>query len=97
MSQEKAAALDSSTFQLLRSITNLVFIEHVEDKGGELGGISEREELLVYLLKAHSVQLPTGTVFNEPFVPTETSREREYFRGEDSDTLKPSPHVLSEC
>lgn len=64
------------TFELTNLITNLVFIKYIEDKGGKLGGISKREELLVYLLKAHGIQLPTGTVFNEAFVPTKTSRER---------------------
>lgn len=50
-------------------ITNLVFIKHIEDKGGELCGISEGKELLINLLEAHSVQLPARTVFNEAFVP----------------------------
>lgn len=50
-------------------ITNLIFIKYIEDKGGKLGGISKGKELLVYLLKANSIQLPTGTIFNEAFVP----------------------------
>lgn len=50
-------------------VTNLVFIKYIEDKGGELCGISKRKELLVYLLKAHRIQLPTWAIFNEAFVP----------------------------
>lgn len=53
----------------MKLITNLIFIEHIEDKGGELRGITKRKELLVYLLKADSIQLPAGTILNETFVP----------------------------
>lgn len=56
-----------------KTITNLIFIEHVEDKGGELCGVSEGKELLVNLLEAHGVQLPARTVLNEAFVPAEQS------------------------
>lgn len=65
------------TNEPLNLMTNLVFIEYIEDKGGKLGGISEGKELLVYLLEAHSIQLPTRTVFNEAFVPEKQSRHRE--------------------
>lgn len=80
MSKKRPITFPSLTFQRLNLITNLVFIKYIEDKGGKLGGISEREELLVYLLKAHCIQLPTGTIFNETFVPTDTNRERGYFK-----------------
>lgn len=50
-------------------ITNLIFIKYIEDKGGKLCGISERKELLIYLLKADSIQLPTWAIFDEAFVP----------------------------
>lgn len=60
-------------------ITNLVFIKYVEDKGGKLGGVSEREELLVNLLKAHGIQLPTGTIFNETFVPVRIKHRERLF------------------
>lgn len=49
--------------------TNLILIKYIEDKRGKLRWISKRKELLVYLLKAHGVELPTWTIFNEAFVP----------------------------
>jgi len=60
----------------MKLITNLIFIKDIEDKGGELCGISKRKELLVYLLKAQRIQLPTGTVFNEAFVPGTQKKHR---------------------
>lgn len=48
---------------------HLVLVKHVEDKRGELGGVSEREELLVDLLEARRVQLPAGAVLDETLVP----------------------------
>lgn len=56
-------------------ITNLIFIKHIEDKGSELGGIPERKELLVNLLKPCSIQLATGAVFDEAFVPDHNKAE----------------------
>lgn len=50
-------------------ITNLIFIKDIEDKGGELCRISKWKKLLVNLLEAHSIQLPTGAIFDEAFVP----------------------------
>lgn len=76
-SQQRSLTFPLLTFKLIYLITNLVLIKYIEDKGGKLGGISKREELLVYLLKAHGIQLPTGTIFNEAFVPTKTSTETE--------------------
>lgn len=54
--------------------TNLIFIKNIEDKGGKLCGISKREKLLVYLLKTHSIQLPTRAIFDETFVPKKKNR-----------------------
>lgn len=48
---------------------HLVLIKDVEDKRGELGGVPEGEELLVDLLEAGSIQLPTGAIFDEAFIP----------------------------
>lgn len=58
-------------------ITNLIFIKYIEDKGGKLGGISKGKELLIYLLKAHSIQLATWTIFNEAFVPEDRDTDRD--------------------
>lgn len=55
--------------------TNLIFIKHVEDKGSELGGVPERKELLVNLLKACSIQLPARAIFDEAFVPDQNKAE----------------------
>lgn len=56
-------------------ITNLIFIKYIEDKGSELGGIPERKELLVNLLKPCSIQLPTRAIFDEAFVPDHNKAE----------------------
>lgn len=54
----------------------LVLIKHVEDKQSELGGVSKREELLVDLLEAHSIELTTRTVLDEALVPS-TGKETQ--------------------
>lgn len=51
------------------NVPHLIFIKDVEDKRGELSGVSEGKELFVDLLEAHGVQLSTGTVLDEAFVP----------------------------
>lgn len=50
---------------------HLVLIEDVENKCGELGGVSKWKELLVDLLEASGVQLPAGAVLNEALVPAD--------------------------
>lgn len=67
------------------TIKNLVFIKDVEDKRSKLGGVTKREELLVDLLKAHSIQLTAWTVLYKAFVPEghdddERGRQREHKR-----------------
>lgn len=52
-----------------RSQAHLVFIKDVENKRGELGGVSKREELLIDLLEARRIQLPAGAVLDEALVP----------------------------
>lgn len=54
---------------LFSALCYLVLVKDVEDKGGKLGGVAEREELLVDLLKASGVQLTTGAVFNKTLIP----------------------------
>lgn len=49
--------------------TNLIFIKYIKDEWSKLGGVSERKKLLVYLLKAQSIQLAAGTILDEAFVP----------------------------
>lgn len=58
-----------------KSITNLVFIKYIEDKRSKLGGIPKREELLINLLEACSIQLATRTIFDEAFVPDQNKAE----------------------
>lgn len=61
-------------------ITNLIFIKYIEDKWSEFGGIPKRKELLINLLKTHSVQLPTWTIFDEAFVPDLNKAENEIIK-----------------
>lgn len=56
-------------------ITNLIFIKYIEDKRSKLGGIPKREELLINLLEACSIQLATWTIFDEAFVPDQNKAE----------------------
>lgn len=60
-----------------QSPAHLVFIKDIENKRGELSGVSKREELLVDLLEARRVQLPTGAVLDEAFVPGNRDQVRE--------------------
>lgn len=57
--------------QTQQPAAHLVLVEDVENKRGELGGVSKWEELLVDLLEASGVQLPAGTVLNEALVPAD--------------------------
>lgn len=73
--------------QIIKNKKNLVFIKDVEDKRSKLGGVTKREELLVDLLKAHSIQLTAWTVLYKAFVPAgddddddDRGRQREHKR-----------------
>lgn len=59
---------------LIKINTNLIFIKHIEDEGSKLCRISKRKKLFVYLLKSHSVQLPTWTILDETFVPEKNEK-----------------------
>ena len=56
---------------------HLVFVKDVENKRGEFGGVSKREELLVDLLEARCIELPAGAVLDEAFVPEAAEQARE--------------------
>lgn len=63
--------------QTQRPAAHLVLIEDIENKCGELGGVSKREELFVDLLEASRVQLPTGAVLNKALVPADNTQAAE--------------------
>lgn len=63
--------------QTQRPAAHLVLIKDVENKRGELGGVSKREELFVDLLEASRVQLPTGAVLNKALVPADNTQAAE--------------------
>lgn len=60
-----------------QSPAHLVLIKDVENKRGKLSGVSKGEELLVDLLEAGCIQLPTGAVLDEAFVPEVANQVRE--------------------
>lgn len=52
-------------------LTCLVLIKDIEHEGGEFGWVTKGEELLVDLLEAGSIELPTGAVLDKALVPGE--------------------------
>lgn len=74
-------------------ITNLIFIKYIEDKWGKLGGIPKRKELLINLLKARSIQLPTRTIFDEAFVPDQNKAECKIIKQNKVDDAKTPDYI----
>lgn len=77
-------AQHSSEKYIEHTFTYFVLVKNIEDKCGKFSWVSKGEELFVDLLETGSIQLATGTIFDEAFIPAD--RRQVHYRSSDNDT-----------